>query len=197
MGQVTVTQTIQATPEQLWAILADVTRLPDWAYTEGRFPYTVEGRYGSEQTEGVGTLWVGVSADGQTATQQITAWEPHQKLVYELREAENAPLKMTQTNTFELEPSDGYTNLSWVVDWALTGGFSLGSLLLRFTGNAAFEEMMAGSLEKLKHLVEKEAAGPPPAATAAESGEQDVEPPAASEPNEASSANPLDFDLPQ
>ena len=38
MGRVSYSETIKASPEQVWAILADVTRLPDWAYTEGRFP---------------------------------------------------------------------------------------------------------------------------------------------------------------
>jgi len=159
MGRVTYSQEIKATPEQVWHILADVSRLPDWAYKDGRFPYPVEGKYGSEQTEGAGTIWIGESADGQVATQKITAWEPAKKLAYELQETENAPLQMAQTNSFELEPAgDESTTIIWNVDWALTGGFSLGSLLARFTANSAFEEMMAGSLEKLKQVVETEAA---------------------------------------
>ncbi len=109
----------------MWTVLADVTRLPDWAYTEGRFPYPVEGKYGSDQTEGPDTIWIGISADGQVATQKITAWEPAQKLAYELQETENAPLQMAQSNTFNLEPSGENTKVTWIVDWELTGGFSL------------------------------------------------------------------------
>jgi uncharacterized protein YndB with AHSA1/START domain len=163
MPQVSHSQTIQASPDQVWAILADVTRLPDWAYTAGRFPHLVEGRYGSEQTTGAGTLWVGLSVDGQTATQQITTWEPAQTLAYTLQATENAPLQISQTNCLTLEPAGDQTHLTWQVDWALTGGFSLGSLLLRFSGNRAFEEMMVGSLEKLKQVVEKETTVPEPA----------------------------------
>lgn len=157
MGQVSYTEEIQATPEQVWAVLANVVRMPDWAYTEGRFPYPVEGRYGGEQTEGVGTIWLGASADGQTARYKIIAWEPPSKLAYELQGVENAATQMAQTNTFELEPGDGgKTRVTWSVDWKLTGGFSLNSLLLRLTGNGAFEEMIAGSLANLKQLVEQE-----------------------------------------
>jgi uncharacterized protein YndB with AHSA1/START domain len=156
MGQVSISEFINATLEQVWAVLTDVTRMPDWAYTEGRFPYPVEGKYGSDQTEGVETLWVGVSSDGQTATQKITVWEPPTKLVNELQASENAPLEMTQVNTFELSESEDQTEITWTVDWELTGGFSLSKLLMRFTGNGSFEEMMAGSLENLKDLVEKE-----------------------------------------
>ena len=156
MGHVSVSEFINATPAQVWAVLADVTRMPAWAYTEGRFPYPIEGKYGSDQAEGVGTLWVGVSSDGQTATQKITVWEAPTKLVNELQSSENAPLEMTQINTFELAAAEDQTEITWTVDWELTGGFSLSKLLMRFTGNGSFEEMIAGSLENLKDLVEKE-----------------------------------------
>lgn len=157
MGHVSYSEEIKAAPQQVWALLVDVTRLPEWAFTEGRFPYAVEGRYGSEQKEGPGTVWVGVSADGQTATQKITAWEPGRRLVYELQNMENAALQMAQTNIFDLEPVGSGTRVTWTVDWKLTSGFSLNSLLIRLTGNGAFEEMIAGSLENLKRLVEQEA----------------------------------------
>jgi len=71
---------------------------------------------------------------------------------------EHAPLQMAQTNTFELEAVDESTKVTWTVDWELTGGFSLTKLLLRFSAGGAFEEMIAGSLENLKMLVEKEVA---------------------------------------
>lgn len=156
MGHVSYTQEIKATPEQIWAVLAEATRLPQWAYKEGRFPYPVEGKYGSEQTAGVGAIWIGVSTDGQQATQKITIWEPNHKLAYELQQMENAPLPMAQSSTFMLEPAGEVTKITWAVDWELTGGFSLNKLLIWFTGNGAFEEMIAGSLENLKTLVESE-----------------------------------------
>ncbi len=156
MGHVTYSDTIKATPEQIWAVLSDVTRLPDWAYTEGRFPYPVEGKYGGDQTEGAGTIWIGVSADGQTATQKITDWQTNSRLTYELQETENAPTQMAQSNTFKLEANGEETQVTWLVDWELTGGFSFSSLLIRFTANGAFEEMMAGSLDNLKHLLAQE-----------------------------------------
>jgi uncharacterized protein YndB with AHSA1/START domain len=159
MGHVSYTEEINATPEQVWAVLTDASRIPEWAYKEGRFPYPVEGKYGTEQREGPGTLWVSNSVDGQTATQKIMVWEPPQKLVYELQEMANAPLQMAQTNTFTLEPVDAKTRVTWEVDWQLTGGFSLNSLLIRFSGNGAFEEMMAGSLENLRQVVEQAAQG--------------------------------------
>jgi uncharacterized protein YndB with AHSA1/START domain len=165
MGHVQYSEQIKATPEKIWAVIADVVRLPEWAYKKGRFPYPVEGKYGSDQKEGVGVIWIGVATDGQVARQTITAWEPPRKLVYELQEMEHAPLQMSQTNTLDLEPVGEMTKVTWSVDWKLTSGFSLNSLLIWFTGNGAFEEMIAGSLENLKELIEKEANQPDPAST--------------------------------
>lgn len=155
-NRVSYSEEIKATPEQVWAVLSNVTRLPDWAFTEGRFPYPVEGRYGSEQHEGPGTLWIGVSADGQIATQKITEWDPPQKLTYELQQTENAALRMAQTCTFDLEALENGTRIVWTVDWKLIGGWSLNAILIRLTGNGVFEEMIAGSLENLKRVVEEE-----------------------------------------
>ena len=159
MGRVSYSETMKATPEQIWKILTDVTRLPDWAYPKGRFPHPIEGKYGGEQKEGPGTVWVGTSVDGQIARQKITVWEPGKKLVYQLQELAHAPLQMSQTSRFDLEASDDQTTkVTWTVDWALSGGFSLNSLLTRFTANSAFEEMIAGSLGNLRKLVEQEGA---------------------------------------
>jgi carbon monoxide dehydrogenase subunit G len=155
-NRVSYSEEIKATPEQVWAVLSNVTRLPDWAFTEGRFPFPVEGRYGSEQHEGPGTLWIGISGDGQIATQRITIWEPPQKLAYDLQQTENAALQMAQTCIFDLEPANGGTRVTWTVDWNLTGGWSLNAILIRLTGNGVFEEMIAGSLENLKRVVEAE-----------------------------------------
>ena len=177
MGHVSYSEQIEATPEQVWAVISDATRLPEWAYKDGRFPYPVESKYGSDQKEGVGTIWIGVSGDGQEATQKLTAWEPPKTLSYELQEMENAALQMAQSNTFELEPVDDGTKITWSVDWELTGGFSLSSLLVRFTGNGAFEEMIAGSLENLKDLIENAPAKQveAPSSEEEESGEGEAE----------------------
>lgn len=145
---------INAPPEQVWAVLSDVTRLPEWAYRAGRLPYPVEARYGSDQTEGEGTLWVGIATDGQQATQKITIWEPPHQLAYEQQSSEDAPLQLSQTSTFSLEAAGDQTQITWSVDWELAGSFSLNRLLLWFTGNSVFEEMIAGSLENLKTLIE-------------------------------------------
>ncbi len=154
MGQVTYSETINASPEQVWAVLADVTRLPDWAYKERGQNYPIKGSYGSEQRSGVGTIWVGTSADGQTAIQKVTGWDPPARLSFELQAMENSVQPMSQVSTFELQESNGATVVTWTVDWQLTGGFSLSKILIWFTGNGTFEEMMAGSLENLKRMFE-------------------------------------------
>jgi hypothetical protein len=69
---------------------------------------------------------------------------------------ENAALQMSQICTFDLEPTTDGAHITWTVDWQLLGGWSLNALLIRLTGNGVFEEMIAGSLENLKKVVEAE-----------------------------------------
>lgn len=154
MQQITHAQDINATPKQIWAVLVDVTRLPDWAYQNGRVPYPVEGRYGTEQTEGVGTVWVGVTQNGGLATQKVTAWEPYHTLAFELQPSEEAALPLSQINLLQLESLGDKTRVTWRLDWEVETGFSLTSVMLMFAGNSIFEEMIAGSLANLKQLIE-------------------------------------------
>ena len=94
-------------------------------------------------------------------------------------------MQIAQSNTFNLEPAGDATKVTWAVDWELTGGFSLNKLLIRFTANGAFEEMMAGSLENLKQLVENE--GTEPDVPAGDEGAGGSEP---AESGEASEGDP-------
>ncbi|MCL4303524.1 MAG: hypothetical protein KJ077_48005, partial [Anaerolineae bacterium] len=71
-------------------------------------------------------------------------------------QTENAALRMAQTCTFDLEAVENGTHIVWTVDWKLIGGWSLNAILIRLTGNGVFEEMIAGSLENLKRVVEGE-----------------------------------------
>lgn len=156
MQQIAYAQDINASPEQIWAVITDVTRLPDWAYRDGRVPYPVEGRYGTEQTEGVGTVWIGVTSNGGLATQKVTVWEPYHTLASELQRSEQAELPLAQINTLFLEPLENRTRVTWRMDWDVDSTFSLTGVMLLFAGNGIFEEMVVGSLGNLKRLIESE-----------------------------------------
>ena len=76
MGQVTCTETIQAGPDQVWAVLADVTRLPQWAYSEGRFPATVAMSRGLTMNMGrTAVLRIG-SVDVVVISRHIEPFDP-------------------------------------------------------------------------------------------------------------------------
>ena len=152
--RITCTTEINAKPEQIWPLIADVTQHPEWAYREGRFPYLVESYCDGEPIKGLGANWVDKASDGQIVRCKIVVWEPETTLVYERQRARDAPMKIAQRHMFALEPTGDKTIVLWSVVWEPADYSWLGRRLLYFTGRDAFEEVMAGSLENLKELVE-------------------------------------------
>jgi iron-sulfur cluster repair protein YtfE (RIC family) len=113
-----------ATPEQVWAVLSDVTRTGEWSHE----CHTVRWLDG---TRGAGAQFRGANSNGRMKWARpctITAWEPNRLLQFRTK----GPRVSNDSSewTFVLEPVDGGTRITqtfriltipWVVDrliWA-------------------------------------------------------------------------------
>jgi hemerythrin-like domain-containing protein len=98
---------VEATPEQVWAVLSDVRRVPAWSHECRQVTWL------DDVTEGrVGARFKGTNRSGFARWQRpctITGWEPGRRLTFETR----GPLGMDATEwTFELEPHGTGTRLT-------------------------------------------------------------------------------------
>ena len=139
---------INATPEKIWQVLADASKITDWACTDGQYPYPVEVNI---EQRGNSTLWAVIASDGQTAVFRITDWQPARSLAYELVQHTNAPMQMAQWNIFEIEGTAEGSVLIWQFNWQIEATL-VQSFLLR---SDAVREYMERSLENFRQLLSK------------------------------------------
>lgn len=138
---------IAASPEEVWAVVSDVTRMPEWS-PELRRLFAL-GR-GEPQ---VGTVLLGINRRGYVAwptTSRVTRFEPGRAVAWKTRES-------GATWTYELEPVAGGTRLSGRRDLPR---FTLGTTLLApVIGGAGGHDVelaagIAATLERIKATVE-------------------------------------------
>ena len=79
MGAAVVTRgtTVDASPEEVWAVLADFDRISHWAADVDHSSYL------SDQTEGVGTVRR-VQVGRTVLVERVTEWDPPRFLAYDL-----------------------------------------------------------------------------------------------------------------
>lgn len=145
MNSLTKSILINAPLEKIWAILADVTRTPEW----------VDGVKDSERTgavrEGKGLKWrESCELDRQhiEAEHEVTVWEPMRRAVIQSALPMNG--SMTRALSFDAKP-DGVT-VSAEFQWDLgIAGMLLGAEKVRAILDQSFENTLAN----WKDLAEK------------------------------------------
>ncbi|WP_068280435.1 SRPBCC family protein [Aldersonia kunmingensis] len=139
---------ISAAPEQVWAVVSDLERMPEWS------PQCTKMKVLGEMREGARTL--NLNKDGWKrwpTTARVVRFEPNRAVAF--RVVENRMVW-----SFEIEPTDSGTRLTQRRD--VSGGqsaFSRYSIKFALGGETDFEtKLLAGmnsSLGKIKAAVEK------------------------------------------
>lgn len=106
--RITTTVTVNATPDEVWAVLADNERWPEW------FPAAKECRTTSDAAEGVGaTRWIHV--DVLKVNERFVAWDPPQRWAFTILDA-NLPGFVSMVEQALIEPADEHrTVVTYVV----------------------------------------------------------------------------------
>jgi len=111
MATVTRTAVLPATPEEVWAVLADFESISSWA------EFVDHSSLLTEQTEGVG-MTRRIQTGRTTVVETVTAWEPGVTLSYEITGL--PPVIRSVTNTWRLGAS-GEGTMAWIETRIRTG----------------------------------------------------------------------------
>ncbi len=149
MKQVSWAEEIAATPEQVWAVLANPERMPHWLAKDGPYPYVVK----VEGEAGEGATWEVWAVDEQKATYSVQRYEPGQLLACE-QVRQTGPLPVWQRHTFGLDVTEQGTLVSWFVDYELLFEDWKQRVIIGWDMADDIEEHMAVSLQNLKNVVE-------------------------------------------
>lgn len=122
--RVQVSRTTTASPEQVWALLGDVTTWPRWT------PFTAASyeREGTPAPHGTGAVRL-LRLAGTTTREQVLRWEPPRSYAYDYSGV--LPLQGYRGEV-ELVPEAGGTRITWTGTFAnglLTGGPALAVVL--------------------------------------------------------------------
>jgi uncharacterized membrane protein len=137
---------IERSPNEVFAVLTDLDRLPDWATV------VIETREVSDRPLRAGCTFrqrIRVLGREIESEWRIADYDPPRTVGYEASAPDGGTLTMQQT----VSPSDGGSEVKLLLDYELPGGV-LGELLDRAVVEAQNEKEAERSLQRLKRLAE-------------------------------------------
>jgi uncharacterized protein YndB with AHSA1/START domain len=146
MRHVSASIGIRRPPAEVFAMLLDVDRLPDWATT------VIATRDLSHQSLQIGcTFRQTVRLVGRQLESEwrVTEFEPPRRIAYAATSSEGGRLEMRQL----VVPMDAGSEVTFEIDYVLPGGF-LGRLVDRTVAAGRAELEAERSLQNLRRLLE-------------------------------------------
>jgi len=136
---------INASPEEVWKILADPARLDQYD------PVTKKSELISRIIAGLGTERKCETANGWFKD-KITEWQPFEKLTFTLTGC-NQPMK-SLTHSYTLKKTGNQTEVSQVMEYTMKFGI-IGKLLDALVGKRTSDKQIKKFFHGLKEYVEK------------------------------------------
>ena len=134
---------IAAPPQEVWSLISDLERGPEWSLV------TLECKLTSEGPPGRGSRYRSLSkfvASRVTTEQEIVEWEPPRRMVSQVTEGGES------TFTQLCEPEGEGTVLTMINDFSVPGALP-GFVAERLT--AQVTRTLAGELARIKEVVEQ------------------------------------------
>lgn len=146
MARIEKSVVINASPEKVFALLADVERFPEW------MDMVKEVRITSRERTGAGTTshWATEVGDSRAEWDaENTEWVENERMAWRTT---SGNLSAFGSNT--LKPVAGGTELTWVMDYELPYSI-LGKIVDKLKVSKDMEKGMERALQNLKSLLEK------------------------------------------
>jgi uncharacterized membrane protein len=134
---------IDATPEQVWAVLADLDGLATFD------PFVETSTLLGDKREGLGAQRKCTVKPKNWFDEEITVWEPHRRLQFSIIDC--------LTHTYTLEPSASRTHVAQVMRYEMKLGL-VGQALNRLIIRRKSDQQIKGFFAGLKARVEADAA---------------------------------------
>jgi len=134
---------IAAPPQEVWSLISDLERGPEWSLV------TLECKLSSEGPPGLGSRYRSLNkfvASRVTTEQEIVEWEPPRRMVSQVTEGGES------TFTQLCEPEGEGTVLTMINDFSVPGALP-GFVAERLT--AQVTRTLAGELARIKEVVEQ------------------------------------------
>ena len=138
---------INATPERVWAVLADLDRLADYD------PVVTKSVVISEFHQGVGARRRCDAHQGRFFVEDVTTWEPPSRLQFTIVEC-NLPTR-NLTHTYTLEPTPSGTRVTQMMAYEMRFGV-LGRLLDLLVVRRKSDQGIKGFFAGLTATVERD-----------------------------------------
>jgi uncharacterized membrane protein len=138
---------IAASPQEVWSLISDLERGPEWSLV------TLECKLTSDGPPGLGSTYRSVSkfvASRVTTEHQIVEWEPPRRMVSKVTKGGES------TFTQLCEPEGEGTVLTMINEFSLPGAVP-GFVAERLVGQVT--STLAGELARIKEVVEQSCAG--------------------------------------
>lgn len=140
---------VEASPEEVWEILIDVDRWPDWVAFTDEVTYVSEGPFGE------GTVYRERSGPGPLKSEsewRVTEFDPPRRTVHRGDIGILQPIL-----TLELDPANGYTRIHQTIDYELLPDFRpLGWLLERLFVHWLMQRSLNWTIRNLKRAVKED-----------------------------------------
>jgi len=148
--RITTVVTVNATPDEVWAVIADNERWPEW------FPAAKQCRTTSAEAQGVGsTRWI--HFDLFKVNERFVAWDPPHRWAFTLLDA-NLPGIISVVEQALIEPAgDGKTVLTYVVAADVAPYIRPLVPVLRWRLGTLFKKGLAGIENQVARLREEAA----------------------------------------
>ncbi|NKB67367.1 MAG: DUF1857 family protein [Candidatus Latescibacteria bacterium] len=146
---------VEATPEEVWAVLGRYMHMHEFAPRIESIDALTDGE------DGVGSQRRCHFSDGTSVVEEVTAWEPNHR--YRLRLVEMGPMPVKEAHaTLEVEPlAGGGSRMKMAMDYRMKFGpigWLMGQTMMKAMMGKIFEGVLNGLMDKV--LSNKAPSGP-------------------------------------
>lgn len=149
MMQSTRSIKINATPEEVWAVLGRYMHIYEFA------PLVVATDALTEGEDGVGSKRRNKFENGTSLVEEVTRWEPNQRQTIVASELDAFPLREAIADITIVDLKDGRSSVTWILNYSVKYGpfgWLLGNTLMKLGLGKVLDGNLRGLSERVEYI---------------------------------------------